>query len=179
LFDVRRSTFDVRRSTFEVRRSTFDVRSSTFEVRRSTFDVEKIARTRIEGGDMGQQVFFLRTAAILGALAVGLGAFGAHGLKERLSPEMLTIYEVGVRYHMYHALALLAVALAPQGLWSSAATTTACWAWLVGILIFSGSLYALALTQVRWLGAITPIGGVAFIVGWIALAVAAGKIFVR
>ncbi|MDX9972478.1 MAG: DUF423 domain-containing protein [FCB group bacterium] len=125
---------------------------------------------------MSQQVFFLRTAAFLGASAVALGAFGAHGLKERLPADLLTVFEVGVRYHMYHALALLALALAPQALWTSAATTTAAWSWLIGILIFSGSLYLLAILNIRWLGAITPIGGVAFIIGWLALIVAAGKL---
>lgn len=126
---------------------------------------------------MAQQIFFLRTAAVLGGLAVALGAFGAHGLKERLTPDMLFTFEIGVRYHMYHALALLALALAPQGLWSSTGATVAAWAWLAGILIFSGSLYLLALTETRWLGAITPIGGVALLAGWIALAVAAGRLY--
>lgn len=125
---------------------------------------------------MNQQLFFLRTAAFLGAGAVALGAFGAHGLKNRLSPDLLTIFEVGVRYHMYHALALLALALAPHTLWTSAATTTAAWSWLVSILIFSGSLYLLAILDIRWLGAITPIGGVAFIIGWLALILAAGRL---
>lgn len=126
---------------------------------------------------MGQQVFFLRTAAVLGGLAVVLGAFAAHGLKERLAPDLLATFEVGVRYHMYHALAMLAVAAAARDLWPSTAATVACWAWLAGVVIFSGSLYALALSGARWLGAVTPIGGVAFIVGWLALAVAAGRLY--
>lgn len=125
---------------------------------------------------MGQAVLFLRLAAILGGLAVVLGAFGAHGLKDRLTPDMLANYEVGIRYHMYHALALLALALAPGSLWSSALTPAAGWAWMIGILIFSGSLYAMALSGARWLGAITPIGGVAFIIGWLLVAVAASRL---
>ncbi len=108
-----------------------------------------------------------------GALAAGagvmLGAFGAHALKARLSAEMLTIFETGVRYHMYHALALLVVGWsATRG--ASSAVGTAGWAFLAGIVLFSGSLYVLALSGVRAWGAVTPFGGLAFIVGWIALA---------
>lgn len=123
---------------------------------------------------MANQVFFLRAAAVLGALAVALGAFGAHALKARLPEDLLAIFEVGVRYHFYHALALLAVAAGAGNLWASRWTGAACWAWLVGIAVFSGSLYLLSATGLRWLGAITPIGGVAFILGWIFLAIAAG-----
>lgn len=118
----------------------------------------------------------LRLAAALGFSAVALGAFGAHGLKNRLSPELLAIFEVGVRYHFYHALALLALALAPAALWSSRLTGGAVWAFVVGIAVFSGSLYLLALTDTRWLGAITPIGGVAFLAGWTMLFFAAGSL---
>lgn len=107
-----------------------------------------------------------RAACILCGLAVALGAFGAHGLKERLTPEMLAIFEVGVRYQFYHGLALLALTLPPARLWESPWTGRACWAWIVGIAVFSGSLYLLSVTGMRWLGAITPIGGVAFILGW-------------
>ena len=118
--------------------------------------------------------FWLSVSGVLGALAVGLGAFGAHGLKERITPDMLTIYEVGVRYHVYHALAILAVSpavgLQPDSPW----LRRACGAWCAGIIIFSGSLYALAISGEKWLGAITPIGGVAFIAGWCML-VAAGR----
>jgi len=118
----------------------------------------------------------LRLAAALGFSAVALGAFGAHGLKTRLSPELLDIFEVGVRYHFYHALALLALSLAPATLWDSRLTGGAAWAWVAGIAVFSGSLYLLALTDTRWLGAITPIGGVAFLAGWTLLFVAAGSL---
>jgi uncharacterized membrane protein YgdD (TMEM256/DUF423 family) len=125
---------------------------------------------------MTQAVFFLRVAAVLGALAVVLGAFGAHGLKDRVAENLLANYETGVRYHFYHALALLAVSLAPAALWSSPLTPGACWAWLFGILVFSGTLYLMALTGARWLGAITPIGGVALVVGWALLLFAAGRL---
>ncbi len=117
---------------------------------------------------------FFAAGAISGFLSVALGAFGAHGLKNRLSAEMLAIFETGVRYQMYHALALLAVAWACSrwpGTWSAGSG----WLFLAGTLIFSGSLYVLALSGVRWLGAITPLGGLAFLAGWLCLLVAAIK----
>ncbi|MCC6796341.1 MAG: DUF423 domain-containing protein [Candidatus Hydrogenedentes bacterium] len=110
-------------------------------------------------------------AGTLGGLGVALGAFGAHGLKERLTPELLAVFEVGVRYHMYHAIAILAVALALKHAGDNAWFKRACWCWLAGVAIFSGSLYLLAVTDTRWLGAITPFGGVAFIAGWCCIAV--------
>ena len=117
-----------------------------------------------------------RIFAIAGALAamsgVTLGAFGAHALRDRLSPADLEIFETGVRYHMYHALGLFAVAWASSR-WPSGATTAAGWLLIVGIVVFSGSLYTLVLTGQRWLGAVTPLGGVALIAGWAALAWAA------
>ncbi|WP_366943785.1 DUF423 domain-containing protein [Nevskia sp.] len=116
----------------------------------------------------------LATAAIFGFLAVALGAFGSHALKARLSPELLAVYRTGVEYHFYHALALLAVGvlalLRPSGLLSASGL---CFA--VGVLIFSGSLYALALSGVRVLGAITPIDGLLFLAGWLLLALAAWR----
>jgi len=115
---------------------------------------------------------WLAVAGAMGALGVVLGAFGAHGLKDRLSPDLLITFEVGVRYHMYHAIALMAAALAMDNDVRARWLGRACWAWTIGIVIFSGSLYALALTNTRWLGAITPIGGGAFIVGWCFLVVA-------
>jgi len=119
---------------------------------------------------------FLRIAAALGLSGVALGAFGAHGLKNRLEADLLEIFEVGVRYQMYHAVALLALSLAPAALWTSRWTPVAGWAWVVGVTIFSGSLYLLAISGVRWLGAITPIGGVALLVGWAMLFAAAGSL---
>lgn len=115
---------------------------------------------------------FIFIGALMGFLGVGLGAFGAHGLKARISPDMLAVFETGVRYQMYHALALLVVGLLMPRL-EGRAVVVAGWSFTAGILIFSGSLYALALTGVTTLGAITPIGGVAFLAGWVALALAA------
>ncbi len=107
-------------------------------------------------------------------LAVALGAFGAHGLRQRLSPEMLAIFETGVRYHAYHALALLAVAwVADKNPESSA--NAAGWAFILGIVVFSGSLYILSISGIRWLGAVTPFGGVALLVGWVLLFLAAAR----
>ncbi len=115
-------------------------------------------------------------AAVLGALAVILGAFGAHGLESRLDARALEIYHTGVTYHVYHALALLALGLSGAPLTQSRFGRIAAWCWLLGIAVFSGSLYALALSGVTMLGAITPIGGVLFIVGWAALAVGAWRL---
>lgn len=103
------------------------------------------------------------------ALGVAVGAFGAHGLKARVEPAMLQNWETGARYHMYHALGLLAVATLSR--WTQGAALTAAGvAFCLGILLFSGSLYVMTLTGARWLGAITPLGGVAFIGGWALLA---------
>jgi len=114
---------------------------------------------------------FLLIGAVAGFLAVALGAFGAHGLRGRLSPEMLAVFETGVRYHMYHALAVVLTALI-MGRMDGWLIQTAGWAFTLGILLFSGSLYALALTGVTTFGAITPLGGVAFLIGWACLIVA-------
>lgn len=116
------------------------------------------------------RLFFI-IGAISAFLAVAAGAFGAHALKSRLSADLLDIFEVGVRYHMYHALALLAVAWACSR-WPGSLTTASGWLFVVGTVIFSGSLYILSLSGLRWLGAITPIGGVAFLAGWMCLALA-------
>ncbi|MDX1494310.1 MAG: DUF423 domain-containing protein [Longimicrobiales bacterium] len=113
------------------------------------------------------KLFFVLGTAFAG-LAVVLGAFGAHALRSALTAEDLATFEIGVRYQMYHALALLAVAWATTQ-WEASAVSWAGWAFVVGIVIFSGSLYTLVLTGQRWLGAVTPIGGVAFIVGWALL----------
>lgn len=120
----------------------------------------------------------VRTFWILGSVlalaAVAAGAFGAHALRARVAPDLLDVFETGARYHMYHALALLAVSWAAAQ-WPGGLTTAAGWLFTVGIVIFSGSLYLLALTGVRWLGAITPIGGVAFLAAWACLALAAWR----
>jgi uncharacterized membrane protein YgdD (TMEM256/DUF423 family) len=115
-----------------------------------------------------ERLFFV-LGSLSAGLAVALGAFGAHALKARLPPEMLAVHEVGVRYQLAHALALLAVAWACTR-WPGAAVSASGWLFVVGTVLFSGSLYALALTGVRGLGAITPIGGAAWIVGWVCLA---------
>jgi uncharacterized membrane protein YgdD (TMEM256/DUF423 family) len=114
---------------------------------------------------------FLLIGALAGFLGVGLGAFGAHGLRTRLSPEMLAVFETGVRYQMYHALALLLTAAAIGRIGGARLLVIAGWFFVGGIVLFSGSLYALALTGISILGAVTPLGGVAFLVGWACLAI--------
>jgi len=109
--------------------------------------------------------------AFASALGVTLGAFGAHALKTRITEDLLIIFETAVRYQMYHALALLAVAWAASR-WPGTWVNASGWLFLTGIVIFCGSLYVMTFTGARWLGAITPIGGLCFILGWIALAVA-------
>jgi uncharacterized membrane protein YgdD (TMEM256/DUF423 family) len=112
---------------------------------------------------------FVALGAILAGLAVAAGAFGAHALRSRLAPEDLAIFETGVRYQMYHALALFAVAWALTRWWGTG-VATAGWLFVAGTVLFSGSLYVLVLTGTRWLGAVTPLGGLCFLVGWIVLA---------
>ena len=114
---------------------------------------------------------FLLIGALGGFLGVAAGAFGAHGLRGRLSPEMLAVFETAVRYQMYHVFALLVTAAAIGRLGDARLLVVAGWAFVAGIVLFSGSLYALALTGVSMLGAITPVGGVAFLVGWACLAI--------
>ena len=117
---------------------------------------------------------FISLAAIFGGSSVAAGAFASHALKEQLSERALEIFEVGARYQMYHALALLLVAiLLGQSQTSSTSLIASGWLFIIGILIFSGSLYALSLSDIKILGAITPLGGVAFIAGWGALLIAA------
>lgn len=118
------------------------------------------------------QKLFLTIGGIAMALAVALGAFGAHGLKNMLTKEMLDIFETGVRYHFYHAIGLLVLGLIAHYLPNSSMLKWSGGLMLGGILIFSGSLYLLSASGIRWLGAITPIGGLCFIAAWILLAVA-------
>lgn len=115
---------------------------------------------------------FLALGALFAALAVAIGAFGAHGLKARLGPEALAVYQTGVQYHFWHALGVLAIGLLCQHLPASDWLRAAGWLLTAGIVLFSGSLYALALDAPRGLGAVTPLGGLAFILGWAALLVA-------
>ena len=112
---------------------------------------------------------FYICAALAGFLGVGFGAFGAHALKARLTPDMLAVFETGVRYQMYHAFALVAAAWA-FARWQNGFCTAAGWLFGAGILVFSGSLYLLALSGIGWLGAITPVGGLLFLAGWLCLA---------
>ena len=118
--------------------------------------------------------FFFLSGAIAAFIAVALGAFGAHSRRTKRSPDMLNIFEVGVRYQMYHALGLIAVAWAMTR-WPEANLNAAGWAFIVGIVVFSGSLYLLSATDIRWLGAITPIGGLAFLIGWAILVWSVGR----
>ena len=112
--------------------------------------------------------------ALMAGLAVAAGAFGAHALKARLSTDLLQVFETGVRYQMYHALGLLAVAMASDR-WPQLSFNLVGWLMLVGIMLFSGSLYALCLTGIRALGAITPLGGVCFLAGWAVMAWKIGR----
>ncbi|HPV77811.1 MAG TPA: DUF423 domain-containing protein, partial [Gemmatimonadaceae bacterium] len=107
---------------------------------------------------------FLIIAALSGAVSVGAGAFGAHALRARLEPRLLEVFQTGAQYQMYHALALLGVAWVASR-WPGALSTASGWLFVAGTVLFSGSLYAMALTGVRALGAITPLGGVCFIAG--------------
>jgi uncharacterized membrane protein YgdD (TMEM256/DUF423 family) len=119
---------------------------------------------------MDRLFFFL--GALSGFVSVAAGAFGAHALRARLPADLLAVFETGARYQMYHALALLAVAWA-AGRWAGPLVAWAGWLFVAGTLLFSGSLYLLALSGVRWLGAITPLGGVCFLAGWLCLGLAA------
>jgi len=115
---------------------------------------------------------FFSLGALSGLVSVAAGAFGAHTLRARLSPESLAVFETGARYQMYHALALLAVAWVASR-WPGSLPQLAGWLFVTGTVLFSGSLYALALTGARWLGAITPLGGVALLAGWLCLVLSA------
>ena len=111
-------------------------------------------------------------AALFGGSGVMLGAFGAHGLRGRVEDRLLETFQTAVQYQQTHALALLLVAVLALNLGRSLALDIASWAFVAGVLLFSGSLYGLVLTDMKWLGPVTPLGGVCFIAGWIALLVA-------
>jgi uncharacterized membrane protein YgdD (TMEM256/DUF423 family) len=117
---------------------------------------------------------FVIAGAVLAAVAVAAGAFGAHALAARLAPERLVTWETAARYHMYHALALIALG-AVAARWPAPLLSAAGWFFVAGIVIFSGTVYALALGAPRWLGAVTPLGGLSLIIGWIVLAVAVAR----
>ena len=113
---------------------------------------------------------FAAAGAISALVAVAAGAFGAHALRARLTPDLLAVFETGARYHMYHAVGLLVVAWAATR-WPVGSVRAAGWLFIGGTIVFSGSLYLLSLTGQRWLGAITPLGGAMFLAGWAALAI--------
>ena len=115
---------------------------------------------------------FIVASSLLGFLGVALGAFGAHALKQKLSPDMLVIFETGARYHLIHAVVLLGIGILARHIDATAIKVSG-FAMIFGIIVFSGSLYGLAISGIRILGAITPIGGLGLLVGWAALAMAA------
>ena len=115
-----------------------------------------------------ERIFFL-LGAISAFIGVAAGAFGAHGLEDRLNAEMLSVFEIGVRYQMYHAFGLIAAAWA-YSKWPSKLVSTGGWLFVIGTVLFSGSLYLLSTTGLKWFGAITPFGGLAFLSGWVCLA---------
>lgn len=121
-----------------------------------------------------QQKLFICLGAIFAFTAVSAGAFGAHALKQKLSSDLIDIFEVGVKYQMYHALALIAIAGSSQFI-SGSFTSAACWLMVIGTLIFSGSLYTLTLTGIRAWGAVTPIGGVLLLMGWLSFIISVLK----
>ena len=116
---------------------------------------------------------YLIIAAISGLAAVAIGAFGAHGLKGRIDEDLIAVYQTGVQYHFYHTFALLAVSILLIQFPHAVALKWGGMLFILGTLLFSGSLYLLSITGIRWLGAITPLGGVAFIAGWVFMAIAA------
>jgi uncharacterized membrane protein YgdD (TMEM256/DUF423 family) len=121
------------------------------------------------------KMIFLLLGALSAMIGVGMGAFGAHGLKTVISPELLTVYQTGVTYQMWHALGLISIALIHQQAPASKLLTWAGWLMFAGILLFSGSLYLLALLNLKWLGMITPIGGVCFLTAWLLITLFATK----
>lgn len=124
---------------------------------------------------MANTTFWIRSGALLAALAIITGAFGAHGLQGRLDAAMMSVYEKAVQYHAYHALGLFAVAFVREYRPEARRVIWAGRLMLIGIAFFSGSLYALSLTGVTWLGALTPIGGLAFVAAWLTLFFAVAK----
>ena len=121
---------------------------------------------------------FITLASLSGMLAVVLGAFGAHALKGKFDAYALSVFDTAVQYHFYHSFALLAVGIIALSQPHTVLLKTSGWLFVLGILIFSGSLYLLSITGIRWLGAITPLGGLAFIAGWACLAATGWKLLV-
>lgn len=121
---------------------------------------------------------FITLASLSGMFAVMLGAFGAHALQARLDDYSLGVFETAVQYHFYHSLALLAVGMLALSQPQTTLLKSSGWLFFLGILVFSGSLYVLSITGMRWLGAVTPLGGLAFIGGWACLAAVGWKLLV-
>ncbi|MFT6958509.1 MAG: uncharacterized membrane protein YgdD (TMEM256/DUF423 family) [Halieaceae bacterium] len=119
---------------------------------------------------------YISLASLSAMLAVTFGAFGAHALKGRLDDYALGVFQTAVQYHFYHSLALLAVGILALSQTHSGLLRSSGWLFMLGIILFSGSLYGLSLTGIKWLGAVTPLGGLAFIAGWVCLATAAWKL---
>ncbi len=115
--------------------------------------------------------FYLLLGSINALLVVLIGAFGAHGLKARLTVENMAIFQTGVQYHFYHAVGLILVGLIAWHIPTSPYLRWSAWLMIMGIILFSGSLYALSITNIRWLGMITPVGGMAFIIAWLLLSI--------
>jgi uncharacterized membrane protein YgdD (TMEM256/DUF423 family) len=118
---------------------------------------------------------FLFLGALNAFIGVGMGAFGAHKLKVLLSPEMLTVYQTGVTYHMWHALGLISIGFMRQQMPDSSLLRWAGWLMFIGIILFSGSLYLLSILNIRWLGIITPFGGLAFLTAWLLFTLFAAR----
>lgn len=130
------------------------------------------------GLEQSMAKIFITLASLSAMLAVALGAFGAHALKGRLDEYALGVFQTAVQYHFYHSLALLAVGVLAVSQPQTVLLKTSGWMFFLGILVFSGSLYLLSTTGVRWLGAITPLGGLAFLAGWACLAAIGWKLLV-
>src|SRR6056297_1912255 len=122
----------------------------------------------MQKGPVMERIFYF-LGAISAFIGVAAGAFGAHGLEDRLTAERLSVFEIGVRYQMYHAFGLIAAAWA-YSKWPSNLMKTGAWLFVIGTVLFSGSLYLLSMSGLKWFGAITPFGGLAFLAGWICLA---------
>lgn len=120
--------------------------------------------------------YIIIIGALLLALAIIIGAFGSHALKSRIAPEMMLVYKTGVEYHFYHALGILLIGILSFHI-QSCLLNWAAVLLMIGILLFSGSLYVLAITGIKWFGAITPFGGISFIIGWVLLALSVWKKF--
>jgi uncharacterized membrane protein YgdD (TMEM256/DUF423 family) len=123
----------------------------------------------------GDMKIFVIVGSLSAFLGVALGAFGAHGLKSRITPDMLTVWQTGVQYHLIHALGLILIGILCHLMPDAALVRTAGWLIVAGSILFSGSLYVMVLTSIRALGMVTPLGGVGFLVGWLLLAVAAWR----